>query len=157
MILTIQKAKALSDETIKRLEPYCQKIQVAGSIRREKPTVHDIDIVLIVSDMESIHKELANLGEFRKDGPKLKCVVYKGVLVDLYFATPETWATLLLIRTGSKEHNIRLCARAKTLGMHLAASGDGLFDQEGVRIAGDTEESIFQQLGLPYKEPQHRW
>ena len=143
MMITIQKAKALSDEIVKKLEPYSEKIQVAGSIRREKPTVHDIDIVLIADDMEGIHKELANLGQLRKDGPKIKCVECEGVSVDLYFATPQTWATLLLIRTGSKEHNIRLCARAKTLGMHLAASGDGLFDQEGVRIAGDTEESIF--------------
>lgn len=157
MILTIQKAKALSDEIVKRLEPYSQKIQVADSIRREKPTVHDIDIVLIAGDMEGIHKELAGLGELRKDGPKIKCVEYKGVSVDLYFATPQTWATLLLIRTGSMENNIRLCARARTLGMHLAASGDGLFDQEGVRIAGDSEESIFKALGLPYKEPQYRW
>ena len=156
MTFTIQKAKALSDEIVKRLEPYCQKIQVAGSIRREKPTVHDIDIVLIAGDMEGIHKELTGLGELRKDGPKIKCLEYKDVSVDLYFATPQTWATLLLIRTGSKEHNIRLCARAKTLGMHLAASGDGLFDNEGIRIAGDTEESIFQELGLPYKEPQYR-
>ena len=154
MMLTIQQAKALSDEIVKRLEPYCQKIQVAGSVRRERPTVHDIDIVLIASDIEAIHKELVGLGELQKDGPKLKCVEYKDVSVDLYFATPQTWATLLLIRTGSRENNIRLCARARTLGMHLAASGDGLFDQEGVRIAGDTEESIFQQLGLPYKEPQ---
>jgi DNA polymerase (family 10) len=156
MTFTIQKAKALSDEIVKRLEPYSEKIQVAGSIRREKPTVHDIDIVLIAGDMEGIHKELAGLGELRKDGQKIKRLEYKDVSVDLYFATPQTWATLLLIRTGSKEHNIRLCARAKTLGMHLAASGDGLFDQEGVRIAGDTEESIFQELGLPYKEPQYR-
>jgi DNA polymerase (family 10) len=156
MTFTIQKAKELSDEIVKRLEPYCQKIQVAGSIRREKPTVHDIDIVLIADDLECVCKELAGLGELRKDGQKIKCLEYKDVSVDLYFATPQTWATLLLIRTGSKENNIRLCARAKTLGMHLAASGDGLFDQESVRIAGDTEESIFQELGLPYKEPQYR-
>ena len=103
MMLTIQKAKALSDEIVKRLEPYCQKIQVAGSIRREKPTVHDIDIVLIASDMEGIHKELAGLGELRKDRPKIECVEYKGVSVDLYFATPRTWATLLLVRTGSRD------------------------------------------------------
>ena len=156
MTFTIQKAKALSDEIVKRLEPYCQKIQVVGSIRREKPTVHDIDIVLIADDLECVYKELAGLGELRKDGQKIKCLEYKDVSVDLYFATPQTWATLLLIRTGSMEHNIRLCARAKTLGMHLAASGDGLFDQEGVRIAGDTEDSIFHELGLPYKEPQYR-
>jgi len=76
--------------------------------------------------------------------------------VDLYFATAETWATLLLIRTGSKENNIRLATLAKRRGWHLAANGDGLFDEKGRRVAGDSEESIYKALVLPYQEPWER-
>jgi DNA polymerase (family 10) len=76
--------------------------------------------------------------------------------VDIYIADETTWATLLLIRTGSTENNIRLCSRAKDMGWHLAASGDGLFNEMGKRIAGDTEISIYNALGLPYQEPLER-
>ncbi|MBN1366607.1 MAG: hypothetical protein JW967_01600 [Dehalococcoidales bacterium] len=82
--------------------------------------------------------------------------------VDFYIATPETWATLLLIRTGSREHNIKLCSLARQKGMKLHADGSGLFrvslleSEPDERIAGDTEDSIFKALGLPYQEPEER-
>ncbi|MBA7714607.1 hypothetical protein ES703_123634 [subsurface metagenome] len=46
--------------------------------------------------------------------------------------------------------------RAKIRGWRLAASGDGLFNEKGERIAGDTEESIYKALGLPYQPPERR-
>ncbi len=78
------------------------------------------------------------------------------ITLDVYYATPETWATLLLIRTGSKENNIRLATLANKRGWRLAASGDGLFNEKGERIAGDSEESIYETLGLRYQEPWER-
>jgi len=78
-----------------------------------------------------------------------------GSMLDVYIATPEIWATLLLIRTGSKEHNIYLCTRARQKGMKLHADGSGLF-RALERVAGDTEESIFKTLGLDYVIPERR-
>lgn len=93
----------------------------------------------------------------------------KGIDLDIYVATPETWATLLLIRTGSAAHNIRLCSRAKNMGMKLHADGSGLFSiREKVNfygaverrdeelLASNSEEEIFKALGLPYEEPERR-
>ena len=88
-------------------------------------------------------------------GKAIWTLEFRGAQVDIYFATSSSWGTLLLIRTGSKEHNVFLARRARSLGMELKASGAGLF-RNGVRIAGDTEESIFEALGLPYKEPEER-
>lgn len=76
--------------------------------------------------------------------------------VDIYFADEKTWATLLFIRTGSAENNIRLASLAKKKGWHLAASGDGLFDQTSKRIAGDTEQSIYDALNVKWQEPWER-
>jgi DNA polymerase (family 10) len=76
--------------------------------------------------------------------------------VDVYFAKRETWATLLLIRTGSKEHNIKLAQRAKELGMKLRASGDGIEGVSGDSIIVNAEEEIFAILGLPYVLPERR-
>ena len=157
--MELKKAQKISVEVIKRLSPYCQKIEVAGSIRRGKPFPHDIDIVLIAADpwnLESVILDLARPLRPGLSGGKLKRFTYYGEQIDLYFPTEETWATLLLIRTGSKESNIRLCSLAKKTGWHLSAAGAGLFDETGSRVAGDTEESIFGALGLPYQRPEER-
>ena len=91
------------------------------------------------------------------NGSKVKKLhLPENITVDIYLATPATWATLLLIRTGSAESNIRLSGLAKSKGWHLKASGEGLFDEDDNRIAGDTEESIFSALGIPYLEPNER-
>ncbi|GAI64242.1 unnamed protein product, partial [marine sediment metagenome] len=151
--MELENAKKIADEVIKRLSPYCQRIEVAGSIRRQKAIVHDIDMVLIPSDLWDLESEVLALARPfhpKLSGEKLKRFDYRGAQIDLYYASPETWATLLLIRTGSKENNIRLCTLAKKKGWHLAASGDGLFNERGERIAGDSEISIYNALGLPY-------
>jgi len=155
--MELEKAKAIAEEVVNQLSPYCQKIEVAGSIRRQKATVKDIDIVLIPCDppWDLLH-EVKWLGQSKLDGAKLKRIIYHGVQVDLYFATPESWATLLLIRTGSKENNIRLASLARRKGWRLAASGDGLFNEKGQRIAGDSEESIYAALDLPWQRPEER-
>ena len=154
--MDLQRAEKIASEVIKRLSPYCQRIEVAGSIRRRKEWVNDVDLVLIPLDLWNLHHEIMGLGQVRMSGNKIMRVMVGNTQIDLYFATEETWATLLLIRTGSKENNIRLASLAKKRGWHLAASGDGLFDETGERIAGDTEESIFEALGLPFQRPEER-
>ncbi len=154
--MELEKAKAIAEGVIKRLSPYCQRIEVAGSVRRRKSTVNDIDFVLIPSDLWNLTYEIMSLGPSVAAGEKLKRINYYGVQVDLYFADELTWATLLLIRTGSKENNIRLATLAKRKGWHLAANGNGLFNEKDQRIAGDSEESIYETLGLPYQAPEER-
>jgi DNA polymerase/3'-5' exonuclease PolX len=157
--MELAQAQKVAAEVVKRLTPYCKKIEVAGSIRRRKPFVKDIDLVLIPSDPWNLAHEIMGLGQGQLRqawGEKLKRVSYNGVQVDIYYASEETWSTLLLIRTGSMESNIRLASLAKKRGWHLGANGDGLFDEKRQRVAGDTEQSIFQALGLEYKEPWER-
>ncbi len=154
--MELDEAKAIAAEVIERLAFSCLRIEVAGSVRRQKPFVRDIDIVLIPTDLWNVSYGIKGLGPAVVSGDKLKRVNFKGTQVDLYFATAETWATLLLIRTGSKENNIRLCTLAKKRGWHLAANGDGLFNEHGQRVAGDSEESIYKALGVPWQEPWER-
>jgi len=154
--MDLERAQKIADEVVKRLSPYCQRIEVAGSVRRQKPQVRDIDIALIPSDLWNLTDEIRGLGQMRMSGSKIMRVMVGSVQVDVYVADEETWATLLLIRTGSTENNIRLCSIAKKRGWHLAASGDGLFDENGRRIAGDTEQSIYRALDLDYQEPWER-
>lgn len=154
--MQLARAQKIAEEIQKRLSPYCSRIQVAGSVRRKKPVVNDIDFVLIPSDPWNLQHEIAGMGQVKMSGTKITRVMVGSVQVDFYFATEETWATLLLIRTGSAENNIKLCSLAKKKGWHLAASGEGLFNENSQRIAGDTEQSIYEALELPYQEPERR-
>jgi DNA polymerase (family 10) len=159
--IILERAQKTAEAIVKRLAPYCKpdKIVVAGSIRRRRPWVHDIDIVLIPSDPWNLQQEILNLSRPMKpllQGEKVMRFMLGDIQVDLYFATEDNWATLLLIRTGSTENNIRLCSRAKEMGWHLHADGSGLYNQYGKRVAGDTEISIYNALGLPYQTPEER-
>jgi len=160
--MKIEEARLIAERVKEKLSPHCDRIEIAGSIRREKPTVHDIDIVLIEKpgSLLEINEVLASIGSMDMNGSKIKRLWYgdtePGISIDIYVATPATWATLLLIRTGSKENNIRLCSLARQLGLQLKANGDGLFNESGQRLAGDTEQSIYEVLRIPYQEPNER-
>jgi len=155
-VVELEKAKAFANMVVKALEPYCDKIEVAGSVRRQRPIVNDIDLVLIPRDRQNLDLALMRMGNYKMSGMKIARVEMDSIPLDIYFATPETFATLFLVRTGSKENNIRLATLAKKRGWRLAASGDGLFDETGRRIAGDTERSIYEALEVPWQEPWER-
>ena len=154
--MKLSQAQKIADEIKELLEPQCEEIVVAGSIRRQRPEVRDIDLVLIAKDWWEVNSLLMRLGKIKMSGKKLARVQMDSISLDVYFATPETFATLLLIRTGSKESNIRLCTIAQKKGWRLCADGSGLFNERGERIAGDSERSIYKALRLVYQEPWDR-
>ena len=141
---------------------HCDKIEIAGSIRRQKPKVHDIDFVVVAkSDFEwqKISEELKRL----KAKPNCQGnSVIKAFLpcengcfqVDFYRAQPSTFGILLLVRTGSAEHNMWLAGCAISKGMRIKYS-EGLI-KDGVAVAGETEQGVFEALGLPYPLPSER-
>lgn len=158
--MRLEEAKVIAQRIKKVLTPHCDRVEIAGSIRRAKPIVNDIDIVLIEKPEAALLMSnlLFTIGVLKLNGPEIKRLYLPedNIIVDIYIATPATWATLLLIRTGSRENNIRLCSLARRKGWQLRAGGEGLFDEEGNRIAGDSEESIYKALGVPYQEPKER-
>lgn len=164
--LSLKDGMGLADEFLANIEPIIgtKSFEVAGSIRRLRPIVHDVDILFkdlsqnfgqCLSELKERCYSMSNV-DVGKWGPKLAAITYRGFPIDLYFSTPETFHTLLLIRTGSKENNIRLCSIAKAKGWKLHASGDGLFNERGERIAGDSERSIYDALGVNWQEPWER-
>jgi len=154
--MELKRAEKVAAVVVKRLSPFCSRIEVAGSIRRKKPWVNDIDLVLIINDPWNFHAEVKQLGQLKTSGTRIMRVMAGSIQVDIYIADEETWATLLLIRTGSAENNIRLATLAKKRGWRLSASGAGLFDENEERIAGGTEKSIYVALGLRYQAPWER-
>lgn len=152
--LNLAKAKEISERVLQVLSPHCDRIEIAGSIRRGRPLVHDIDLVVIPRNQGSLLYALQSLGRVT-GGEKLIKVALPETTLDVYIATESTWVTLLLIRTGSARHNIRLCQRARELGYQLHADGRGLtFDGELCEYKD--EQGLFSILRIPYRTPAER-
>jgi len=152
--MKLQQAETIAKNFLSKIKEFCERIEIAGSIRRKKPEVNDIDIVLIPRQREHLIQRIRKISRVEVQGKKLMRTEYSNVQIDVYFATEETWGILLLVRTGSKEHNIKLCQHAINTGMKLS-SEKGLMKDSKV-IASRTEEEIFQGLGMGYVKPEER-
>ena len=154
--MKLEDAEELAREIVEHIRPHCERVEVAGSIRRKKSEVRDTDLVLIPKPL-LWHRIIATLqrtmdAEVLKRGDMIAQLTIKGVNVDLYSATPETWGALLLIRTGSAEHNIKLSQIALRKGMKLSHKG---LTKDG-KVIASTEKEIFEALDLPYVPPEER-
>lgn len=162
--ISLVRAKDRAKEFCDWIQSYCSKFMVVGSIRRQRPEVNDVDIVAIpnlggaVSILEWAKSPRgADAGvRLLKVGKTGMQFIFQGVQVDLYLATPETWWTLVIIRTGSASHNVKMCIEAKNKGWVLHVDGRGLYDGHNRRIEFNSEEEFFEKLGLPYKFPEER-
>lgn len=135
-----------------------EQVEPAGSLRRGKETVGDLDL-LAVSDHpeEAVDAfcSLPDVAEVLARGPKRASVRFAdGFQADLRLVPRESLGAALQYFTGSKEHNIRLRERAVARGLKL--SEYGLFDRDGRAIAGKDEAGVYRELGLAYIPPELR-
>jgi len=147
-----EEAKLKAEQTLCFLEPYVKKAEVVGSIRRECEIVNDVDIILIPNEKFTL---IVNSLNPRTKGDKLIIYELEGVQYDLYICNEENYEVIKLIRTGSKEHNKKLCILAIGKGLSLKAGGIGLVDKEG-KIVSNTERGILENLLNKYIEPKDR-
>jgi DNA polymerase/3'-5' exonuclease PolX len=173
--MKLSDALPLAQQVCASLAPFCERVEVAGSVRRGKAEVHDVDIVAIPKavDQPSAFGGIAHYKDFEtwkllfpvalrrcglklgEAGPELmRCSFADGFQVDVYHARPETWGVILLVRTGSREHNVKLCTLAKSKGLKLSAAQGVLMGSEV--IACGAEEEIFAALELDFVEPKNR-
>ncbi|MEU8525783.1 DNA polymerase/3'-5' exonuclease PolX [Streptomyces sp. NPDC048629] len=137
----------------------CVRCTYAGSLRRMKETIGDIDILVAARRSAPFMDALAALphtAEVIAHGEKKTSVrTVTGLQVDLRVLPPASWGAGLQYFTGSKAHNIRTRELAVRQGLKL--SEYGLFDAEsGESIASETEEAIYARLGLPWIPPTLR-
>lgn len=133
------------------------EIETAGSIRRRKETVHDIDIVASCeagSDIMARFSALEGVDKIVMEGTTRSSVVLKsGLHVDLRVVPKNALGAALHHFTGSKAHNIALRTMALKKGMKINEYGIFKGDR---RIAGSRENDVFETLGLAYVEPEMR-
>ena len=132
-------------------------IEVAGSIRRRRETVHDIDIVSSCkagSDMMERFTTLQEVDKIIMKGPTRSSVTLKsGIQVDLRVVPKDAYGAALHHFTGSKAHNIALRKMAVKRGLKINEYGIFKADK---RIAGEKEGDIYENLGMDYVEPEMR-
>ncbi len=133
------------------------RVSLAGSVRRYRETIGDIDVLVASSRARAVvdaFTALPCVEEVLAAGTTKASVRVSGALqVDLRVVKPESWGAALMYFTGSKAHNIRLRGIAQDVGLKL--NEYGLFDGDR-RIAGRTEEEVFKKLGLEFVVPELR-
>lgn len=146
----------LSNKIVKSLKPYCKKIQIVGSIRRKEKNPVDVDITLIPKNNESkkkIENNLRNKGRFVQGGEKRATFRIKGVKIELYYTTEDSWGATLLAYSSRFGAGIGLRIVARKKGFKL--NQYGLF-RGNKKVAGKTEEEIYHALGREWKSPELR-
>ncbi|MFG1821465.1 DNA polymerase/3'-5' exonuclease PolX [Microbispora bryophytorum] len=131
------------------------RIAVAGSLRRMRETIGDID-VLAVGDpglMELFARQPYVTEIVAKGERKTSIRTDRGLQVDLRLIPAESWGAAMVYFTGSKEHNVRIREMAVKKGWKL--SEYGLFDGDRL-IASETEEEVYQALGMAWVHPALR-
>jgi DNA polymerase (family 10) len=150
-------AYPLAESICKRLEDGAVRVEVAGSLRRMKETVGDIDILAAAKDPSGLTNRFSKMSDVMKvleSGETKSSILIQGNLqVDLRVVGKESFGAALMYFTGSKDHNIALRKIAIARGLKL--NEYGLFKGETM-VAGDTEEEVYGKLGMDYIPPELR-
>jgi DNA polymerase (family 10) len=145
----------IATQICKYLENSAERVAYAGSLRRMKEIVHDVDVLAASTNVEQTMKAFLGMPFIESvlaQGPtKASVRVQDDLQVDLRVIEPKSWGAAMHYFTGSKAHNIRMRERAIKHGFKL--NEYGLFDGNDKEIAAGTEEEIFDKLGLPYIPP----
>lgn len=162
--MRLAEAQAKAEGVVVSLAPYCKRIEIAGSIRRECPEVGDIEIVLI-PDTSKLFQYVDAINKYTKvKGDPLGKYTQRrhpsGCIIDIFICTPQTWGPVCFIRTGSAGYIYQImCKQKKALirfheGRLWNCASDGTYENP---IEGINEESdVFKALNMDWIEPKMR-
>jgi DNA polymerase (family X) len=138
-----------------------QQLEAAGSYRRGRDTVGDLDLLAVAADPEEVMDRFAAFATVEKvlarGETKMSVRVGSGLQIDLRVVPAESFGAALQYFTGSKAHNIKVRGLAKDRGLKI--NEYGVFRIEGdkeIRVAGRTEEEVYATLDLPWFPPEIR-
>lgn len=158
------------DALISRLDgqPFVQRVAPAGSLRRGRDTVGDVDVLVASEEpaavMAAVRDDPLTKAVIASGATKTSILTLRDLQIDVRVVEPATWGAALAYFTGSKAHNVRVRERAVRRGLML--SEYGLFERTeaadtgeataGARVAGATEEDVYAALGLDWVPPTLR-
>lgn len=157
--IMLSTAKQYADSIIEYLKKAegIKNVCVAGSVRRQRETIMDIDILVTCDNAKTVMEHFVRYDEVVKilsKGPTKSTVLLRSNLqVDVRAVPQESFGAALQYFTGSKEHSIAL--RKIAMKKKYKVNEYGVFRGEK-QIAGKTEEEVYEKLGLPFIEPELR-
>lgn len=180
--IPINQAKEAAVELAELLEPGCVRIEIAGSIRRQKETVKDIELVAIPKmgavrgqlyegEVESLLNRLIDAlihanpqrihfdQDTKRNGDRYKRLRFDGIGVDLFIVLPPAqWGVIFTIRTGPAIFGRLLVTHQSKRGylpddMRIS---EGQLWHNGVAVPVETERQFFEKIGVPWIEPRNR-
>ena len=184
--IPLTEAEGLAHVIAKMLEPACDRIEVAGSIRRRKSTIGDIELVIapkfepegenllgepdrtvnrefeLVNRLvvEGVFEDRLDKNGHRARGEKFQRLLFEGIAFDLFCVIPPAqWGVIMMIRTGSKEFNERIVTTRVKGGTVLQIGQefrDGTLWDRGQVVSTPAESDVFEYLGIPWIAPEDR-
>jgi DNA polymerase/3'-5' exonuclease PolX len=172
-MILLKYARELAEDLKAQLSPYCERCEIAGSVRRRKPVCKDIEIVLVPRprDIGSLKAVVDKMGKRIKGQitgkyTQRKIPIYDGVNVDIFIVSLDTWGLQMAIRTGPAKYSHHVLAMGwQKKGYH--SEGGVLYPimkQEGQEDRLDynqpvfirEERELYKFLGLLWEEPWER-
>ena len=177
--LPLDKAERMASKLQAALAPACDRLAVAGSIRRRVPEVGDIELVAIPNHQTGIDRLTLRLNALVEEQKIYRAVppgirnrpawgerykkfwcwtndVYSWVQVDLFITTPDSWGAILAIRTGPSEFSKALVTHIKYKTPYRQEEGVLVRQYSGEIVPAPEEEEYFRLAGLPWIEPERR-
>jgi DNA polymerase (family X) len=157
----LNKALQIGDGIVEalRAEPTSHRVELAGSARRLSDSVKDLDIIATADDPKALLAAFAKLDVIESCSSPgenaARARTHTGMAVDLRVVEPDQFGNLWQHFTGSKEHNMQLRERAVRKGLHVSEYGL-LDDESGTTHRCETEEQVYELLGLPWIPPELR-
>jgi len=159
------EAKIIADEIINLLQPHCYRIEIAGSVRREKAIVGDIEVVCIPKPYQTglfedgiaevVNRWQKVKGELVYGKTKYtQRILPQGIKLDLFFAEEGNWGLIFAIRTGSADYSHKVLANGWVKRGYK--SEGGYLTQGGKTFNVLEEKDLFNRIGLAYVDPKHR-
>lgn len=178
--MKLPQAKEIADSVVNMLSPYCERIMIAGSIRRNKPEVKDIEVVCIpkgviaqfntVNDLWGETKHIVTRTKPCKeyvdavnmytpikgeaDGKYTQRMLTQGIVLDLFTATYENWGYILAMRTGSAAFSKEVLATGWVKNGYNGH--EGMLFRNGIPVPVREEIDLFNICNVKYLEPQWR-
>ncbi|OGJ59295.1 hypothetical protein A2635_02000 [Candidatus Peribacteria bacterium RIFCSPHIGHO2_01_FULL_51_9] len=154
----------LAEEIVEALKRtgLCNRIEIAGSLRRRRDTCGDIDILATSMNPEAVMEAFCTLPHVKNvtNKGKTKSTVFLkiGIDADLRVVEPDVFGAALHYFTGSKDHNVAVRKMAVRKGVTMSEYGvfKGTAEKKGALVAAHTEEEVFKTVGLPYIAPELR-
>jgi DNA polymerase (family 10) len=159
--IPLKEAINAADKIISQLKKLkeLKKIEIAGSTRRKRAFIRDLDILASSNQPKKVIDAFVNMKDIQKilgkGETKATVILKSGIQADIRVLKPESWGAGLYYFTGSKNYNIATRKIAIKKGFKL--SEYGLFDKKtGKMVAGKTEEEITKKLGIKLPKPEDR-